>query len=908
MPLTAGVRLGPYEIHSAIGAGGMGEVWKARDTTLGRDVALKILPDHLALDPDRLARFKREAQILASLNHPNIATIHGFQESDGVQALVLELVEGPTLADRIAQGPIPVDEALPIAKQIAEALEAAHEQGIIHRDLKPANIKLRPDGTVKVLDFGLAKALEPTGAMSPNVTQSPTITSPAMMTGAGMILGTAAYMSPEQARGKNVDRRADIWAFGCVLYEMLSGRRAFEDEDTSDTIASVLKNEPDWSLIPADVPVPVVALAKGCLVKDERQRVSNISTAKFILKELSASGAMQRAPLAERTSGPRWKNAIPVAIAAAMGSLIVGAGIWMLRPTPRPPEVARFSFTPEGPFTGEVQQIVAISPDGTRMAYTANGRIYVRALGELESRPVTDPETPAMNPVFAPDGNSIAFVTAGPALRRIPFSGGTTSTIATFEGISNFSGLSWGRDGILIGVTAGGGILRVTPGGGSPQRIVSVDSNEIAHAPRLLPDGHTVVFTLASDFGDDRWERAQIVAESLVDGSRRILIEGGSDARYVETGHLLYAVGGTMYAVPFDPKTLAVTGAAVSVVTGIRRATGGTNGSAQLSISETGTLVYVPGSATAFSGARGLEIGDGHDNPTPLRVPPAVYAHPRVSPNGRVVAVGRGEGGSSDIWTYDLSAGAEIQRLTFDGQSRLPVWSADSRRVTFQSAHDRAIWWQPVDGGAAERLTSPLEGEAHIPESWSADGTRLLFSIRKGAMYTLWVLTLDGLKAEPFGQVQSAESLSASFSPDGRWVAYASTERAGGALSPNRGVFVEPFPPTGVKRQAPKRLLDYHPVWAPDGKSIFYIPASARPLVSVPVTAQSSVAFGTPIEIARAPLPGLLSVDVRGYDVLADGRFVSVASAPGEGSDAIPTEVRVVLNWTEELKRLVPTK
>ena len=568
MSLTPGMRLGPYEITASIGKGGMGEVYHASDTNLRRHVAIKVLPEAFAQDPERLARFEREAQTLASLNHPNIATIHGLEKANGIRALVMELVDGPTLADRIEQGPIPLDEAVPITRQIAEALEAAHEQGIVHRDLKPSNIKVRPDGTVKVLDFGLAKALEqPTGAMSSSHSMSPTITTPAM-TQMGMVLGTAAYMAPEQARGKLVDRRADIWAFGCVLYEMLSGRRAFEDEDISDTIASVLKNEPDWSLIPADVPAPVVALAKGCLVKDERQRVSNISTAKFILKELSASGAMQRAPitpLAETTSGPRWKNAIPVAIAAAMGSVIVGAGIWMLRPTPRPPEVARFSFTPEGPFTGTVHHIVAISPDGTRMAYTANGRIYVRALGELESRPVTDPETPAMSPVFAPDGNSIAFVTAGAALRRIPFSGGTASTIATFEGITNFSGLSWGRDDILIGVVAGGGILRVTPGGGSPQRIVSVASNEIAHAPRMLPDGQTVVFTLASDAGDDRWERAQIVAESLVDGSRRILIEGGSDARYVETGHLLYAVGGAMYAVPFDPKTLAVTGAAVPV-------------------------------------------------------------------------------------------------------------------------------------------------------------------------------------------------------------------------------------------------------------------------------------------------------------------------------------------------------
>jgi serine/threonine-protein kinase len=515
------------------------------------------------------------------------------------------------------------------------------------------------------------------------------------------------------------------------------------------------------------------------------------------------------------------------------------------------------------------------------------------------------------NVVFAPDGESILFGTlaeGGPVLRRIPVSGGTASTIATLAGFPGFSGISWGRDGILLAAGGdNGGILRVGADGGTPERVVKIGQGEILHGPQMLPDGRTVLFTVAKIADDARWDKAQVVAQSLADGVRRVLVEGGSDGRYVPTGHLLYVIGGTVYAAPFDAGTLTVAGAAVPVVSGVRRATGGQTGATQLAISETGTLVYVPGPATSFSTARSLVLGDGRADPVRLKVSAAVYVHPRVSPDGRVVAVSRNDGQSSDIWTYDLSGKTEIKRLTFGGGSRFPVWSADSRRVTFQSARDggRGMWWQAADGGTAERLTSPAKDEEHVPEAWSRDGKHLLFSVRKGSVSSLWVFTLDGKKAEPFGKVESQESLSASFSPDGRWVAYAYTERAGGTLSPNRGIFVEPFPSTGEKHQAPKTLLDYHPLWAPDGKSIFYVPGSSRPAVSVPINTRP-ITFGTPVELPRV-LPGLISLDVRGYDVLPDGRFISV-SAP-EGPAGTPAaEVRVVLNWHDELKRLVPAK
>jgi Tol biopolymer transport system component len=917
MRLVAGTRLGPYDIAEAIGAGGMGEVYRATDINLGRAVAIKVVPEAFAHDPDRLARFEREARTLAALNHPNIATVHGLESvpSTGsgpvMRALVMELVDGPTLADLIPG--LAVNEALRIAQQMADALEAAHEQGIIHRDLKPANVKVRSDGTVKVLDFGLAKVAAPAAARSPGLSVSPTITSPAM-TMAGLVLGTAAYMSPEQAKGREADKRSDVWSFGAVLYEMLTGKRPFEGEDVSDTLASVLKSEPDWSKVPADVPPAVVSLMKGCLIKDRRQRVSDVSTAKFVLKELSVASAMGGQVAAGGSAASRWSRAhvIAIVIAVLSTAAIVGVVMLPMRPAPAPRDVVRFSLVPEAPFTSTVQQLVAISPDGMRIAYNAGGRLRVRSLGDPESRALTDGDSIALNPAFSPDGASIVFTTVyenGPALRRVPAGGGTIATVATFPSVANFSGISWGQQGILLGVTAGGGILRVSPEGGTPERIVAVGASEVAHGPQMLPDGKTVLFTLATGVGDDRWDKALIVAQSLVDGTRRVLIEGGSDARYLPTGHLLYAVGGTMFAVPFDASTLTITGPAVPAVVGVRRPTGATNGGAHIAVSATGTLAYLPGPAsTSSSGTNVLVVGDGKSEPTQLNVPPGAYAHPRVSRDGRVLAVSRTEGGASDIWTYELSGATEMQRLTFGGQSRLPIWTSDGRRVTYQSLRDRAIWWEAVDGGTPQRLTTPAANEEHSPEAWSPDGSRLLFGIRNATVNTLWVFSLADRTAMPFGRVQSAESFSAGFSPDGQWVVYASTERGGGALSPNRGVFVEPFPPTGAKRQAPKRLLDYHPRWAADGSGIWYVSGAGRPLVWVPLRLQPSIVFGTPTEMTRAPIPGLLSLDVRGYDVLPDGRILSVSSTSGGGAAAFPLEFRVVLNWFEELKRLAPAK
>ena len=916
MAIVLGSRVGPYEVTALLGEGGMGKVWRAHHTGLKRDDALKVLPDAFASDPERLARFRREAQVLASLNHPNIAHVYGLEQSDGVQALVMELVEGPTLADRIAQGPVPLDEALPIAKQIAEALEAAHEHGIIHRDLKPANIKVRPDGTVKVLDFGLAKALEPMSARA-DATASPTITSPAMMTGVGMLLGTAAYMSPEQARGRAVDKRSDIWAFGCVLYEMLTGQRAFDGDDMTEVLAAIIKNEPNWAALPADVPFAVRALLQRCVTKDRLKRVSDIAAAKFVFNEL---GGINTPPVSVTAAGaPRARRRVLVTAvgAAAVTAIMVGAGAWALRPTPRPPLVAHFSFTlPEGQaFTGMTRQVVAISPDGARMAYIANARLYIRSLDDLEAHVVPGTDIGALNllnPVFAPDGQSIAFwdVGSGTAgspvtLMRVPVAGGAALEIAHTDAPY---GASWSRDGILVGQAAGG-IVRVSPSGGAPDRIVSVARDEQAHGPQMLPDGRTLLFTLTTGTNDDRWDKGQIVAQSLADGRRHVLISGGSDARYLSSGHLLYANGGRVLAVPFDAATLAIKGSPVPVVVGVRRTIGLVTATAHFALSESGTLAYLPGSPTATPTARGLAVGDGRGDVMPLKIAAGDYDHPRVSPDGKALAVGRNDRQQTDIWTYDLSGQTEIRRLTFGGNNRFPVWSGDGRHVTFQSARggDRAIYWQLADGaGAAERLTKPGEGEEHVPESWSPDGRHLLFSAIKGTTYSLRVFDLTERKDDPFGTVQSVQPLGAAFSPDGRWVAYSFTDREGGLRSPNRGIFVEPFPATGEKHQAPKTLLDFHPVWTRDGKGILYIPSSTSNTVMLPVTTRPSVAFGTPVELPRAPRPGQISGDVRGYDVLPDGRIVSVMTVANDGQST--TEIRVVLNWDQELKRLAPTR
>jgi serine/threonine-protein kinase len=925
LSLSSGTQLGPYEILTLIGTGGMGEVYRARDTRLKRDVALKVLPKAFSQDADRLARFQREAEVLATLNHLNIAHIHGLEESSGIRALVMELVEGPTLADRIAKGPILLDEALPIAKQIVEALEAAHEQGIIHRDLKPANIKVRPDGTVKVLDFGLAKLADPVAGGTegaPSVTASPTITSPALMTGVGVILGTAAYMSPEQAKGRDADKRSDIWAFGCVVYEMLTGQRAFDGEDMTDVLGAVVRLEPKWEAFPADLSPALRTLIQRCLAKDRKQRVSDISAVKFVLMELQnlVASHVPTAPFA--APRPRWRRAVPAAVTATLAALLGAAVTWALRPSPTPPVVAQFSVPlPDGQtFSSAARQIVAVSADGTRLAYVANRRIYIRSISEPESHavPRTNPEAAfVILPMFAPDGQSIAFAEPR-ALKRIPLTGGVATTIANIGTAP--CGASWGPDGLVFANLLDGrnGIWRVSPTGGVPELLVEFARDETPCSPHLLPGGRTVLFTLnkgrltgeGTEIGE--WDKAQVVAQSLADGTRHVLMEG-SDARYLPTGHLLYSIAGTMHAVPFDADRITLTGAPVQVIQGVTRSIGEQTSATQAAVSESGTLVYLPGPARTAATTFSLLVGDERSDPVRLDVvPPGELEHPRVSHDGRMLAVGRTDGGRSDIWMYDLSGRTAPRQLTIGGHNRYPIWSSDGRRVTFQSGRegDEAIFSQPVDGNAAVRVTTPAKGEMHVPEAWSPDGRYLLYSAGKG--FTLRT-SLQALRVDDGTTTRFATGLpgllvrGAAFSPDGRWVAYSSEGSARGDAG--RGsVFVEPFPPTGQRIPAPKEgnAQDFHPVWARDGQRLLYSRFPQR-LVSVPFSTRPP-AFGLPVELARTPPTGITIQQPRGYDVFPDGRVVSMSPLIGSSPAAPQGEIRVVLNWLEELKRLVPTK
>src|SRR5262245_3847082 len=668
MPLSAGIRLGSYEIVSALGAGGMGEVYRARDTKLDRAVAIKILPEAFAADTERIARFEREAKTLASLNHLNIAHIHGLEESNGVRALVMELVEGEDLAQRIARGAIPVGEALPIARQIAEALEAAHEQGIIHRDLKPANIKVRRDGTVKVLDFGLAKAMEPSYAQGASARQahasmSPTITTPAM-TQAGMILGTAAYMSPEQALGKPVDQRADIWAFGCVLYEMLTGQRAFDGQGVSGTLARVLEREPDWAKLPATLSPSLRTYIRRCLEKDPRQRVQAIGDVRLALEGAFETALSQTAAPAVAVG---WRRVALAGVAAIIASgAIIGTLVWvaMRQAEPTSPRVSRLQLTPVGAAAlsiGWNDRDLAITPDGSRVIYVGNQgtQIFVRALDALA--PVAVFTGRGMSGLFvSPDGQWIGFHDDSGVLKKVAVAGGPAVTLATID-TAGSSGATWGPDDTIIVATnsVDTGLQRISAAGGPLTVLTRPDraQGEADHFwPEMLPGGRAVLFTITSLTGGV--DAAQVAVLDLQTGTRKIVVRGGSHAHYVPSGlgspnrgerdggHLVYAAAGTLRAVPFDLARIETRGTPVTlvpdVVTTIK---GGMNAV----VADDGTLAYVLG--TVEGTPRTLVWVDRQGHETPIAAPPRPYLLPALSPDGTHVAVFANDQ-ERDVWLW----------------------------------------------------------------------------------------------------------------------------------------------------------------------------------------------------------------------------------------------------------------
>ena len=778
MPLSPGTRLGHYDVTALLGEGGMGQVWQATDTQLNRQVALKILPDAFAADPDLLARFQREAQILASLNHPNIAAIYGIEEAEGTRALVLELVEGPTLADWIAKGPIPLDEALPIAKQIAEALEAAHEAGVIHRDLKPANIKVREDGTVKVLDFGLAKALDPSPDADPS--QSPTLTAAA--TQMGVIMGTAAYISPEQAKGKTADRRSDVWAFGAVLYEMLAGRRAFRGEAVSETLASVFRDDPDWAALPRDLPAGVGQAVRVCLRKDPKQRVRDIGAIRLAMDGVFETAGGVPTELVADASRRVWQRPFPALVGALAIAGVASLAVWgVMRPdapTPRVPVRFTIHEAATEPLQIAYRHIdVAIAPDGHRVAYlTGVGsdlfgtkQLLLRSLGDFS--PTTLAAGSLYNPFFSPDGEWVGFYDLQEReLRRVSVIGGSSLAICDLD--SPLRGASWGEDDTIVFATTSG-LWRVNATGGVPEPLATAELAESAQGygwPQILPGGHAVLFTVVTDPVDD----SQLAVLSLDSGEQRVVLRGGFDGRYAATGHLVYGVEGSVRAVLFDLDRLEVDGVPISVVEGVVTKE---SGAADFSLSDNGSLVYVPGGRLQPQ-ARTLVWVDRNGREETLRAPPAPYQSPRISPDGRYIAVELNAPENRDVIVYDLDRDMPLLLTPDPGADAWPIWTRDGRRVVFASNREGTfdVFSKAADGtGPADRVTTS-EALYQWPESWSSDGRTLVVGHNPGpgVRFDIHVITLgEGTRTEPLIQTRFLE-VNSQVSPDGRWIAYQS--------------------------------------------------------------------------------------------------------------------------------------
>jgi serine/threonine-protein kinase len=905
MPLAGGTRVGAYEVISLLGAGGMGEVYRARDPRLQRDVALKILPEHLTGDPERLARFQREAQVLAALAHANIAHIYAIEETPalagGTRALVLELVEGPTLADRIAQGPIPVDEAIAIAKQIAEALDAAHEQGIVHRDLKPANIKLREDGTVKVLDFGLAK-LGADGADGSSLggTLSPTLS--VAFTGAGTILGTAAYMAPEQARGKKVDKRADVWGFGCVLFEMLAGAKAFDGTDATEMIAAVVRGEPAWAALPKDTPPAVIALLRRCLQKDPRQRLRDIGDARYELEHATAPVAAIAAASPARPSRRRTAAWAAAALLLALG---VGAGAWLLKPE-RERAVRQFEISlPAGQqFTSPGRHMVAVSQQG-HVAYVGNNQIYLRLRDQLVATPVTMHTGSIVgaprNPFFSPDGQWIGFW-ADNQLQKVAITGGAPVPLTS---ANNPWGVSWDADGTILYGQGPEGIFRVSENGGTGEQIIKVKTPESAHGPQLLPDGRTVLFTVAPQ--GQSWNQAKIVAQSLETGVRTDVLNGGTDARYVPTAHLVYVLNGTLYAVPFDASQLKVTGGVVSLVEDVAQANVGQTGAAQFSLTADGTLVFIPISSTNSSTAnRTLVWVDRQGRETPLKTPPRAYRYLELSHDGTRVAVDA-QDENRDVFIVSLATGVPTP-LTFDESAdQYAVWTPNDERLVYASSMSGTsnLFWQATNGsGKPEQLLKSLNPA--LPQAITPDGSQLIYmEITPGQYENLMILPLSG-ERRPLPLIATANrERNATLTPNGRWLAYESNK------SNRDEIWVTPFPVSSANGEWKVSVAGgSRPLWVSDNELAFMEPGDGTDgrLVSVTIReSENALQADPPVKILDTLDRYTMFPIGRTFDFSADGRRVLTVrspSSPGAGTDSVPKMI-LIQNWVDELKRRV---
>ncbi len=892
-----------YKVTSKLGEGGMGEVWRAEDTKLGRDVALKVLPDAFAQDPERLARFEREARVLASLSHPNIAGIHGLEEIDGKRFLVMEMVEGPTLAELIQKSPLPIDEVVRIAKQIAEAVEAAHEKGVIHRDLKPANVNITPDGTVKVLDFGLAKALtgDPMSGEGSNqdLSLSPTMTQ--AMTGMGVLLGTAGYMSPEQARGKPVDRRADIWAFGCIMYEMLTGQRLFTGETATDVIGAVVHKEPDLDELSTKVPGRIRRLLDRCLQKDATRRLQSIGEARIALQEWLENPEAE-APTSGQAATSGLRRWLPWAVAAGALLLVLVQATGLVGgrdSSPEPVRRATIEVGEDGLFSGFGTSSV-LSPDARMLTFVTGsgnegGNILLRHLDRFEPTTIATGGAGAApyQPFFSPDGEWLGYVTPA-ELKKVSTAGGAPITLCS---VNLSRGATWGEnETIVFSPSPRSPLMSVSSAGGEPQSLTDLGETDISHRwPQWLPDGETVLFTSLNE-GSDNFEGANLEVLTVATGERRVVHRGGYHGRYVETGHILYVHEGTLFALPFDLKKLEARGSQMPVLEDLDATV--VQGAAQFDVSKNGVLVYAAESQQGDPFP--IVWVDRHGRTESLWAEPGLYANPELSPDGRKLSLSMLRGNNLDVWIYDLVRKVAT-RLTFDeGYDADQVWSPDSRTIAFSSNRgdgNNSIYRKAADGsGEVEVVVEAGEMPALYPTSWSPDGKWLAVWTANSDVY---VASVESGELEPFQNTDFGE-FNPSFSPDGRWIAYDSNES--GRLE----IYVRGFPSGGGKWQVSDgggALAR----WSMDGRELFYRTDTGIMAVSVDGSG-SNFEVGTPRNLFDGPfLGGTNGVDIGGfifpdYTVSGDGQqFVMFA---GREETSRPTSVRLVTNWFDELKRL----
>jgi serine/threonine protein kinase/Tol biopolymer transport system component len=897
---------GKYRVLEEIGRGGMGVVYRAEDSKLARRVAIKVLPEAFTADAERLARFEREARILASLNHPNIAAIYGVEEADGRRFLVLELVEGTTLAERLSRGPLSLEDALEVCRQIAEGLEAAHEKGIIHRDLKPANIKITPEGKVKILDFGLAKA-RVEEATPVDVANSPTIT--AEMTEPGVILGTAAYMSPEQARGKPADKRTDIWAFGCILYECLTGRRAFEGETATDFVAAILRGQPNWQALPAATPSRIVDLLQRCLRKDPRARWRDIGDARIEIE--APEHHLSEVSTTPRKVSPVWL------VAGASALLMTGIFVDRLligRFTPRPATSSVTSIIKVEPGrwldglrrVAEMQRpsrrALAISRDGSFIVYSgieenpgpqAKPLLYLRRMDQAAAKSISGTEG-GINPFLSPDNRWVGFWGDG-KLKKVSVEGGVPVILCD---VSWLFGASWGRDGSIVFADGWrAGLSRVSAEGGTPEALTQPDPQreESSHRlPSWLPNGKAIVFSVVRHL----WDQQPALALFRPDTREwRLLLPDAADARYVPTGHLVFLRQGTLMAVRFVLDRLEIIGQPFPLVENVMQAfstnSGYNTGFGQYDISETGSLIYAPGGLVPDRKNTLVWVDEkGAEQPvTDLRMS---FFHPRLSPDGKMIAYAT-SGREWQIWVYDLRRGTN-SRLTGEGCAIYPIWAPDGQRVLFQWQRSVVanLFWQPCDGSSPmERLTTSAYFQA--PGSWSSDGRTVAFVENHPDTGTdIEMLDASTRRSAPF-LASSFNERYPDFSPDGRWLAFTSDE------SKREEVYVRPYPGPGMKVQVSGEGGD-SPLWARNGRQLFYRHQAQVWVVDVRTDGGFSV--NKPRLLFEKAGYGI-GDPIRSYDLTLDSRrFLMVKDEQRPASPA--TEMVLVQNWFDALKRLAP--